>query len=233
MTTRSQKRLDKKGGAPTKILTSLEECQKEPTNFIRSNELSIFLGDPGTGKDFIQLHYAIRGLLNREFDHLIISKPVVESGPSVGFLPGELSEKIAPFQRSFIDMIVKIVGKEAAGNILAKTSFENVGFIRGNTFPDNSAVILSECQNLSLHQLMSFTTRATESCKMMFNGDSYQTDIRDSGLQDFLRIIENIESYEVYYMKPEHQMRHPKFVQLMEEYKKLLNEKGKVYGNKK
>lgn len=233
--TASRKQYKDKGNTRTHLNFSLDENQKPVANFLRSNEISVLIGPAGTGKDFIQMHYALTGLLNKTFEKLIISKPAVEAGASIGFLPGEDSDKLAPYKRSFIESIAKLVGKERVGDVMSKTIFEHVGFIRGNTFPENSIVILSEAQNLTLHQIITFVTRSPESTPILINGDLDQIDIKGSGLEAFLKIIAPIEDFEVMELGDEHQKRRAKIVELMREYKKYKENNGQkqVQGNTK
>lgn len=224
-----EKRLDKSAGGTSKIITPLAPQQKVVSNFLRSNDISILIGQAGTGKDFVQLHRAVDGLLKKEFEKIVITKPAVEVGKSIGFLPGELQEKLFPYERSFFENLEKLVGKQTATSIKSKISFEHVGFIRGNTFPEHSAVIISELQNFTLHELITYVTRLPESSKLFMNGDPDQIDIKGSGIFDFLKIMEGLEGVGVMELDPEvHQMRRKLIVDIMRRYKNFKDDKTKV-----
>lgn len=221
------KRLNKSGGSPSQMQASLLPHQKAVANFLREYDIALLLGMPGTAKDFVQLFRAVDGLLKKEFEFIIISKPAVEVGKGIGFLPGESGEKLQPYERSFMDNLVKLVGKTTAMSLKNKIFFEHVGFQRGNTFQENSAIIMSEIQNFTLHELITMVTRVPESSKLFMNGDPDQIDIKDSGLKAFLEIIEGLEGFGVMELDPDiHQMRSKRIVALVkayQAYKKKIN----------
>lgn len=228
-----EKRLDKSAGGTSKIITPLAPHQKVVSNFLRSNDISILIAMAGCAKDFVQLHRAVDGLLKKEFEKLIITKPIVEVGKSIGFLPGEATEKSAPYERSFYDNLEKLVGKQTAASLKPKIRFEHVGFIRGNTFETNSCIILSEIQNFTLHELITYVTRLPESSKLFMNGDPDQIDIKGSGIFDFLRIMEGLDGVGIMELDPEvHQMRRKLIVDIMRRYKDFKDDKTKVRSNK-
>lgn len=201
--------------------TDLFEIQKPISNFLKSNEISIITGAPGSAKDFICLYTALELLTNKETENIVLTKPIVEVGRSMGFLPGDLNEKLDPYRKSFDDIIHTIIGKEesqAIKRIKSKISFEPINFIRGNTFKD-SVVILSEAQNCTLHEIISFMTRLDKSSKMFINGDMMQSDIGNkSGLKDVINIISKVEGIEDKTLGDEFQTRNPMIVKLNKEY---------------
>lgn len=199
----------------------LYEKQKPIYEFLKSNTISILTAAPGCGKDFICMYTALEDLINKEVDNVIITKPIVEVGRSIGYLPGDLHEKLDPYRKSFDAIIEDILGKsdaERIKNLKKKIIFEPINFVRGNTFK-NSIVILSEAQNCTLHEIISFMTRLHESSKMFINGDLMQSDIGNkSGLEDILKIITNVKGIEHKTLGDEFQTRHPMIVQLNKEY---------------
>lgn len=192
--------------------------QKTVSNFLRENNISILKGMAGTGKDFIQLYRALDGLIKKEFLHLVLSKPIIETGKSMGYLPGDINDKLSPYEVSFMDNIDKLVGRERRNSLSSKISFQPVNFIRGNTFPEQSVIILSEAQNLSLHELIAFTTRLPESSKLFINCDPMQKDIRNSGIDKFLALMEKIDGVGIMELGEEYQMRHKMIVDIYKEY---------------
>ncbi len=205
----------------------LKPHQKPVANFLRSNDISIVLGEAGCAKDFVQMYRALEGLEDGEFDKIIITKPIVELGKSVGFLPG-LDEKFDPYLKSFYDHISKIKGSEIGGTIKNKVIFEHIGFQRGNTLPEYSVCILSEAQNMTLHELISYTTRLPETSKLFINADLLQSDIGNkSGLLDFLEIMSNLDGVGIIELDPvKHQTRRKIITDINIKYRKVLERQG-------
>ena len=208
----------------------LKPHQKPVANFLRENDISILLSGAGCSKDFVQMFRAIEGVKNKEFEKIIITKPIKELGQSVGFLPG-LDEKFDPYLKSFYDSIDKIVGKEHSNAIKAKVQFEHIGFQRGNTFPEHSVIILSEVQNMTCHEAISYVSRLPESSKLFVNGDWMQSDLgMKSGLNDFLECMSGIDGVGIALLDPKiHQMRRKIINDIAENYLKVLKRSGKYF----
>ena len=208
----------------------LNPHQKPVANFLRENDISILLSGAGCSKDFVQMFRAIEGVKNKEFEKIIITKPIKELGQSVGFLPG-LDEKFDPYLKSFYDSIDKIVGKEHSNAIKAKVQFEHIGFQRGNTFPEHSVIILSEVQNMTCHEAISYVSRLPESSKLFVNGDWMQSDLgMKSGLNDFLECMSGIDGVGIALLDPKiHQMRRKIINDIAENYLKVLKRSGKYF----
>lgn len=203
------------------LKTDLFDIQKPISQFIKKNEISLITGAPGSAKDFICLYTALEYLITKEKSNIILTKPIVEVGRSIGFMPGEAKDKIEPYRRSFDSIITEILGNgnsQTVINLKKKIIFEPINFIRGNTFK-NSIVILSEAQNCTLHEIISFMTRLDKSSKMFINGDMMQSDIgKKTGLKDVLNIIKNVEGIESISLGDEFQTRNPMIVKLNKEY---------------
>lgn len=208
----------------------LRPHQKPVANFLRENDISIILSNAGCAKDFVQMYRAIEGIKNKEFEKIIITKPIVELGKSVGFLPG-LEEKFEPYLASFYNTIEKIVGRENANSIKAKVQFEHIGFQRGNTHPEHSIIILSEVQNMTCHEAISYVSRLPESSKMFINGDWMQSDLGlKSGLNDFLECMSEVEGVGIALLDPKvHQMRRQIINDITDNYLKILKRDGKYF----
>lgn len=225
--TKKEKIVDKTLSASTEYKkATLKPHQKPVANFLRENNVSIILAEAGCSKDFVQMYRALEGLQDGEFRKIVVTKPIVEMGRSVGFLPG-LEEKFEPYEKSFYDNVSKILGRENVTAIKAKIIFEHIGFQRGNTFPEQSVVILSEAQNMTLHELISYVTRLPKSSLMFINADPLQSDIgKQSGLQAFLKIMDGVNGVGILELDPEvHQMRHPMIVEINKNYRNYLNAK--------
>lgn len=212
-------------------LAELKPHQKVVANFLRSYDISVLLSDAGCAKDFVQMFRAIEGLKNKEFERIVICKPIVELGRSIGFMPGDLSEKTDVYLKSFHDNIAKIVGKEHVNSIMAKIQFEHVGFQRGNTMPENSVIILSEIQNLTASEAHSYLTRVPQSSKLFINGDASQSDLgMKSGLNDFLESISGVNGVGIAILDSEkHQMRRKEIVEITRKYIKIQKRKGNFF----
>lgn len=217
-------------GKRVKETVELKPHQKRVSNFLRENDISVLLAGAGCAKDFVQMYRAIDGIKNKEFDKIVITKPIVELGRSVGFLPG-LDEKFDPYLKSFYDTIDKIVGKENSNSIKSKVVFEHTGFQRGNTFPEHSVIILSEVQNLTCHEAISYITRLPETSKLFINGDWMQSDLGNkSGLNDFLECISGVEGVGIAILDPEvHQMRRKVINEISDNYLNVLKRNGKFF----
>ena len=211
----------------TLIKAPLYEIQKPVAKFLNENSVSVITGMAGCAKDFICMHTAITALSRKTHSKIIISKPIVESGKSMGFLPGDLKDKIAPYRTSFDEIINTLLQSNEGQSKKIKDSidFHAVNFVRGDTFK-NSVVILSEAQNCTLHELISFVTRLHHSSVMFINGDTAQSDIGNkSGLKDFLEIISKVDGMNSFHLGDDFQTRHPMIVDLNKEYIKFKKNK--------
>jgi len=203
----------------------LKNNQKSAENFLNENSISIFSGSAGVGKDFIQLHRAVTGLISGEFSELIFMRPAIEVGKGIGFLPGDLKEKLDPYQQSFIDNLNTMVNKPIFERVKKKIRFEHTGFCRGKSY-FGAVVILSEAQNCTLHELITIVTRVGHNSKLLINGDKYQSDIIKNGFSDFINIIEDIEGIGHMFLGDEYQMRNPIIINLNKKYVNFLKKKN-------
>ena len=209
----------------------LKPHQKPVANFLREQDISVVIADAGCAKDFVQMYRAIEGLKNKEFEKIIICKPIVEASRSIGYMPGTLSEKTDMYLKSFYDSVDKIVGKDNANAIKAKIQFEHVGFQRGNTFPEFSCIIVSELQNLTASEAHTYITRLPQSSKMFLNADAVQSDLgMKSGLNDFLESISGVDNCDIAILDNEkHQMRRKEIIQITKNYIEIQKRRGKIF----
>ena len=209
----------------------LKPHQKPVANFLRSYDISVILSDAGCSKDFVQMFRAIEGLKNKEFEKIIICKPILEIGKSIGFLPGTIEEKTSVYLKSFYDNIAKIVGKQNVNAMMTKIQFEHVGFQRGNTMPENSCIILSEIQNLTASEAHSYLTRVPQSSKLFCNGDASQSDLgMKSGLNDFLESISGVNGVGIAILDSDkHQMRRKEIIEITRNYIAIQKRKGNFF----
>ena len=180
----------------------ITENQKKAYDCWDDGENLVLAGSAGTGKTFIALYLALETILEKTTPHdkIIIFRSVVPTR-DIGYLPGTLDEKMAPYQVAYKGIVTQLIGDNAGWNrlITAKQiEFMSTSFIRGMTI-DNSIIVVDEMQNLNFHELDSVITRVGENCRIIFSGDYNQSDFKDGfereGLQKFLRIIEHLKNF--------------------------------------
>jgi len=170
--------------------------QRKFAETIEDNQIIVCTGPAGTAKTFVTMHTSLKLIGMREYDKVIITKPAQESGEKLGFLPGDINEKIAPYMETFDNTLEKMIGKLETKQFVERGFIEPrpLAYMRGSTF-DRSIMILDEAQNCDLRQLILFVTRMGETSKVIICGDVEQYDIAKnvSGLNDFIKIINNIQ----------------------------------------
>ena len=170
--------------------------QKSYVNMIENNDVVFGIGPAGTGKTYLAVAMAIRAFKNNEVNRIILTRPAVEAGESLGFLPGDLQDKVDPYLRPLYDALFEIFGFETYQNLVEKGVIEvaPLAYMRGRTL-DNSFVILDEAQNTTRAQLKMFLTRMGNHSRMVINGDISQIDLPGnvpSGLIEAVRILEAV-----------------------------------------
>jgi phosphate starvation-inducible PhoH-like protein len=166
---------------------------------MKQNDIVFGVGSAGTGKTYVAAWYAAGELFHRRIEKIILTRPNVEAGPSMGFLPGELDEKYEPYLRPFKDVFEKALGKGFFEYALKTKQIEPIpiGFMRGQTF-DDCIVLVDESQNIEPDLMKMITSRIGNNTKMIFSGDTSQKDILGtSGLADAVKVLEGIRGIEV------------------------------------
>lgn len=204
----------------------LTKPQKGIVNFLKQNKVSLLTGESGTSKDTICFYRGLDALLNKEFDKLIVVRPLVQSGSPIGFLKGDLAEKTSVYEDFYKYHLGKIINKVDLERIKNKIEFETTQFSRGKNW-EYSFVIVSESQSFTLHELFTLVTRVSESSVIVFNGDwELQNDIGNkSGYKDFINIIKDIEGIDYVHLGDEFQMRSQLIIKINKAYKEFLKEK--------
>lgn len=181
-----------------KDIKPLNFIQGEYLNAIKNNDIIFGVGSAGTGKTFIAASYAANELYAKRIDKIILTRPNVETGRGLGFLPGTLEEKYAPYLDPFDQVFSRALGKSFYECALRSKTIDPkpLGFMRGATF-DNCIVLLDEAQNATKEEMKMVLSRIGKNCKMIISGDIDQADIPDSGLSDALYRLEGIEGIEV------------------------------------
>lgn len=167
-------------------------------NAIKHNSIIFGIGSTGTGKTYIPAAYAASELYHKRIEKIIITRPNVEVGRSLGFLPGTLDEKFLPYLKPFEKVFRKFLGAGFYEYALKTKTIDPqpLGFMRGDTFED-CIVLIDEAQNITSIEMKMLLTRIGHNCKMIFSGDTSQADIPDSGLNAAADKLENIEGVEV------------------------------------
>lgn len=198
--------------------------QRKMVSSIAKNDILFAIGPAGTGKTYTAVALAVRALKNKEIKRIILTRPAVEAGENLGFLPGDLKEKIDPYLRPLYDALDDMIPAEKLKFYIENRTIEiaPLAFMRGRTL-DNCFVILDEAQNATDMQLKMFLTRMGPTAKFIVTGDVTQVDLpkkQMSGLFNGLRILEDIKGIDIIYLSGEDVVRH-----------KLVKDILKAYGD--
>ena len=180
-------------------VSAMNEGQKEALRTIAKNQINIISGSPGTGKTFISVGWALQEFANGRFDKIILTRPVVEAGESLGFLPGDAEQKIAPYMMPMNEIISQFFSQEDIKKLLyqKKIVVLPIAYMRGLTF-HRSCVVADEAQNMTKKQVHLLLTRLGSGSKILLTGDTGQSDLgprrkNNNGLKDAIKRLENIE----------------------------------------
>ena len=179
---------------------------------IKTHNLVVALGPAGTGKTYIAISSAVEALESGSVDRIVLSRPAIEAGESIGYLPGDMHEKMAPFLRPLYDALTDRLGSKRLRMMMADGTIEiaPVGFMRGRTL-NNAFVVIDEAQNCTYAQIKMLLTRLGWHSTMVLTGDPDQTDLLDnlSGLADIARRLEAVEGIAVARLTEKDIVRHP------------------------
>ncbi|MFZ4591207.1 MAG: PhoH family protein [Ignavibacteria bacterium] len=203
--------------------------QLEYFNAISKNEMVFAIGPAGTGKTYLAVAFAVAALKNKQVTKIVLARPAVEAGESLGFLPGDLSEKIDPYLKPLLDALEDMLPYEKLQNYLEKNIIEIVplAYMRGRTL-NNSFVILDEAQNATTVQMKMFLTRLGQNSKAIINGDVTQIDLpkkENSGLIQVEKILQGIQGVSFVYFNKSDVVRHRLVKDIINAYEKF-NEDG-------
>ncbi|MGB9780786.1 PhoH family protein [Caldanaerobacter sp.] len=198
---------------------------------IRNNQIVFGIGPAGTGKTYLAMAMAITALKNKEVGRIILTRPAVEAGEKLGFLPGDLQEKVDPYLRPLYDALYDILGADVFQKYMEKGLIEvaPLAYMRGRTL-DDSFIILDEAQNTTPEQMKMFLTRIGFGSKAVITGDVTQIDLpkgKKSGLKEVMEILKGIEGIEFVMLSEQDVIRHPlvaKIIKAYEEYEKRREE---------
>lgn len=198
--------------------------QRRMVQSIVKNDVIFAVGPAGTGKTYTAVALAVRALKNKEIKRIILTRPAVEAGENLGFLPGDLKEKLDPYLQPLYDALREMIPPEKLSYYLESGTIQiaPLAFMRGRTL-DRAFVILDEAQNTTHAQMKMFLTRMGASAKFLVTGDASQIDLprkQVSGLKEALRILRNIEGIDIIYLQENDVIRHQLVKDIIKAYDK-------------
>ncbi len=205
--------------------------QKKYVDLIRNNTIVFGIGPAGTGKTYLAMAMAITAFKNNEVSRIILTRPAIEAGEKLGFLPGDLQQKVDPYLRPLYDALFEIMGAENFNKNMEKGVIEvaPLAYMRGRTL-DNAFIVLDEAQNTTPEQMKMFLTRIGYGAKAVITGDITQIDLgtnQRSGLSEATKILSNIEDIGMITLTNKDVVRHPLVQKIILAYEKAENKKRK------
>ena len=208
-----------------KIIAPKSLTQKLYIESIRKHDIVFGVGPAGTGKTYLAMAMAISAFVNKEVNRIILTRPAVEAGEKLGFLPGDLSQKVDPYLRPLLDALYEMMDYDKASRLIDKNAIEvaPLAFMRGRTLND-AFVVLDEAQNTTPMQMKMFLTRLGFNSKAVITGDTTQIDLgkgEKSGLLEAESLMKKIEGISFVYFSKNDVVRHPLVRQIIEAYEQM------------
>jgi len=209
---------------PRKSVIARSQKQSDYIKALRENDIVMALGPAGTGKSFLAVSVAITMLMEKKVERVILSRPAVEAGEKLGFLPGDMKEKVDPYLRPLYDALYELFGFEKIDKKIETGEIEiaPLAFMRGRTLK-NCVAILDEAQNATETQIKMFLTRIGENSKLVVNGDPTQIDLINkshSGLSKSKNILKDIKEVKIIEFDHKDVVRHPLVSKIIKAYQK-------------
>ncbi len=219
-----------------KKVKSKTHGQSQYVNAIKNNTITFGIGPAGTGKTFLAVAMAVNAFKNKEVNRIVLTRPAVEAGEKLGFLPGDLQNKVDPYLRPLYDALYELMGAETYLKYLEKNMIEiaPLAYMRGRTL-DDSFIILDEAQNTTPEQMKMFLTRIGFGSKAVVTGDITQIDLpgdKKSGLKEVIKILNDIKGIEFVHLSEKDVVRHELVQKIIKAYEKFENVKGNGSGKK-
>ena len=203
--------------------------QREYLQAIKQNAITFGVGPAGTGKTYLAVAMAVKAFKSKEVSRIILTRPAVEAGEKLGFLPGDLQNKVDPYLRPLYDGLFDMLGAESFQKLLEKQTIEvaPLAYMRGRTL-DDAFIILDEAQNTSREQMKMFLTRMGTGSKVVVTGDVTQIDLPDrsrSGLLDALNVLKNVEGIARVYFTEKDVVRHRLVQEIVKAYDRVARQR--------
>ena len=210
---------------PRKTIKARGKNQQEYIKKIYSRELVFGIGPAGTGKTFLAVACAVDALLNEKVKRIVLIRPAVEAGEKLGFLPGDLSQKVDPYLRPLYDALYEMLGMERVNKLIEKEIIEvaPLAYLRGRTL-NNSFIIMDESQNTTVEQMKMVLTRIGYGSQAVINGDLTQIDLPKhitSGLDHVIRVLKDTSGIGIVEFSSQDVIRHPLVRKIIDAYKKF------------
>jgi len=214
-------------GVNGKLIKAQTTNQRKMVELMSKNDMLFAVGPAGTGKTYTAVALAVKALKEKEVKKIVLTRPAVESGENLGFLPGDLKEKLDPYMQPLYDALRDMIPNEKLGSYLDKGIIQiaPLAFMRGRTL-DNAFVILDEAQNTTRGQMKMFLTRMGKNAKFIVNGDPEQVDLpkkQVSGLKEAIPALKNIKGIAFVQLNENDVIRHRLVKQIISAYKSLDN----------
>ena len=214
-------------GVGGKQIKALTVNQRKLVESMGKNDMVFAIGPAGTGKTYTAVALAVQALKNKEVRRIILKRPAVEAGEKLGFLPGDIKEKLDPYMQPLYDALRDMIPSEKLDNYIEKGIIQiaPLAFMRGRTL-DNAFVILDEGQNTTHNQMKMFLTRMGKNAKFMINGDPGQIDLPRrtiSGIKEALLVLRNVEGVGIVFFDEKDVVRHKLVKKIISAYKGIEN----------
>ncbi len=214
-------------GVGGKLIKAQTANQRKLVESMRKNDMVFAIGPAGTGKTYTGVALAVQALKNKEVRRIILTRPAVEAGENLGFLPGDLKEKLDPYMQPLYDALRDMIPHEKLDNYIEKGIIQiaPLAFMRGRTL-DNAFVILDEGQNTTHAQMKMFLTRMGKNAKFLLTGDPGQIDLPRrtiSGLKEALLILKNVDGVGIIFLDDKDVIRHKLVKKIISAYKNIEN----------
>ncbi len=211
-----------------KPIKARNENQKKMVKAYFNNDLVFAVGPAGTGKTYVAIALAVRALKNREIKRIILTRPAVEAGERLGFLPGDLKDKLDPYLQPLYDALGDMIPPKRLQDFMAEGTIQiaPLAYMRGRTL-DRACVILDEAQNTNMSQLKMFLTRMGVNAKFIVTGDATQVDLpkkEDSGLVRGINLLKGIKGIETIFFTNEDIVRHPLVTKIVKAFDRQESE---------
>lgn len=223
-------------GREGKVIKAITPNQKKLVESLAKNDMVFAIGPAGTGKTYTSVALAVRALKNKQIKRIILTRPAVEAGENLGFLPGDLRDKLDPYLQPLYDALRDMMPMQKLLSYLEDKTIEiaPLAFMRGRTL-DNAYVILDEAQNATESQLKMFLTRMGKNAKFFITGDITQIDLpknQASGLIQASRILKNIKGIDFIFLDNKDVVRHHLVTKIIQSYEKWDNNPENKSSNK-